>query len=1057
MTIYNYEKEADITSDYYPIHTHLCVEYSSHVYFVPFQNTSTIRKLDPSDGSSTLIVTEGGSITKFYLDRSGEKLYYYHEQSVFSYVDLTDDSITDLDDTLNAAEDLFIYDGSLFAVDTSQDDLTFYKYTPGSPGTWGAVGTIAEGATNYYDLGLLGGNDDPIDICWDGTYFYVTDLADAYVYKYNADLDTLVDSFDIGALGGNDTPYCICWDGTYFYVTDGDNYVYKYNAALNTLEDTFDIGALGGNDDPFGICWDGTYFYITDTDGYVYKYNAALDTLVDSFNLGALGGNSAPRGLRWDGTYFYITDAIDGYVYKYNAALDILIDAFDIGSLGGNGNVYSICWDGNFFYTTDFVDGYIYVYSSDLKTELGSMLYTAIIGDNAYIIYKYAIEAAKIYVKDLTDSSNPSLLETLDSTLIIPYLENQRGISVGSDNDTLYFVLKDTDDGLTYLCTYVITTDTFTQVGEYNVSLMLDRNTNTSNDPPFNLEKGFGLTVGTNSLSVYQISRTKGNLWKIADLKNNPDFTGHSIKGITDTYLITSDGSNSQVSTFQDFSNYIIEALIYHPERSYPTAELTYRADKLYLEDGMFLQMIGNVRVNGSTSVGVRFEGYIIAPADEDDESIYIKTVDLLNPVYYDLKNSYAGTLSAGSGDDWLDTIDDDFDYGTKGTYDAGTLSLPETVRNSGKDNQQFIDQLALGEGFTWRFRPTGELDWTNGADDSGLDYDQSTPIYDVEVTKKKIRPNSITVKGGYVNGSQVSSDTDHGQDLPDQQQYGKIPVEVNVAWISTTSLCNSYADAILALVNQEYIEVVFSVRDATNGFVPPGEEITLADSNKGITSAQFKINNVVFDDKTSIATYTVSSVVRWDENDLLFGFEQELSDQVDQLGTSVSGNITDISTNTSDISTNTSDIAALQSQAHEISPSIGVQGGGSDSSAYVTLSAVGHAARVSFIIGDDWDETEDITIIMACLCTSADASVVGQAYVATHPIDNSEGGTWNVENGTATSLDSTVANQLTNWTYTLSSGSWSKGDMVWCQFTLNEAARTVYFYKAAIVKFYKE
>jgi hypothetical protein len=893
MSVYGYEEKGDITDDWYPINTHLCIEHGGYVYFVPFQNTLTIRKLNPSDQTSSLIVTEGGAITKFYLDRTGEKLYYYHAQSTFSYVDLTDDSITDLDDTLNACEDLFIYDSSLFAVDTSQDDLTFYKYTAGAPGSWGAVGTIAEGKTNSFDIGALGGNDGPLTMTFDGTYFYIVDT-DGYIYKYNSALDTLVDSIDIGSIGaGNDVPKGITSDGTYFYVTDTDGYIYKYNSALDTLIGSFNIASLGGNDKPVGLIWKDPYFYVVDyDDAIVYKYPSDFSEITDSYNIGALGGNDEPNDIEWDGYFFYLIDVTDGYVYKYNEDLTILINSFNINALCGNNNPTGIAWDGNFFYTTDVIQAYVYKYNSDIITELGKILYTTIISNNAYLIYQYITGDCKVYVKDLDNSNNPTLLETISSDYIIPYLESQRGVSVSSDNDTLYFVLKDTTDGLTYLCTYAITADTFTVLGEYNVALMLDRNTDSSNDIPFNLEKGFGVEAGVNSLMAYQISRAGKSLYKIADLTTL--VADGTIVAITDTYLIIlRDDTTTELWKFQDMSDYIFgepfENGIIHAERDYPTAMLKYREDKYYLSEGMFVQIIGPVRVNGSTTaLGVQFEGYALKPEDEDDGSIVIKTVDLVNPSYFDLRNSYAGTLASGGFDDWLDTIVSSFNYIIKGTFDAATLTLEEYERDSEKSNAIFMDQGAIGEEFTWRIRPTGELDWTAGDDDSGLNYSQDTPIWDVEVSKKITVPNSITVKGGFFGGSQISSDSDHGQDLVSQQANGPIEEEFTFAWISSVATANLYADALLNTIGTVYTEVRFKVQDFTNGFVPSAEEITLEYTPKDITSAQYKINKVTYDFKNGIAEYIVSSIVRWDIEDLKGSHENELADQVVQINDNV-------------------------------------------------------------------------------------------------------------------------------------------------------------------------
>jgi len=556
---YNYAKNVDVTTDYYPVSPHLCIEVTGYIYFVPFQNTLTIRKLDISTGISTLIVTEVGSITKFWHDRPNNKLYYYQSQSIVSYVDLSNDTITDLNGTLSGVDDIFVYSNSVFAVDCSSDDLTFYKYTAGTPGSWGAVGTIAEGATNSYDIGALGGNDNPWGMCWDGTYFYICDYSDGYIYKYPSNFASLTASYDISTVssGANDNPTGLCWDGTFFYVTDPDDgCIYKYNAALNILVATYDIGALG-NDNPFGICWDGTYFYTVDyVTNTVYKYPSDFSSVLTSYDLSSY--ISSAISLFWDGTYFYITDDISTSIFKFNSDFSILVTTQNLGLLSNIGGASGFCIKDCIAYAVDSeIEGathYVYKFNSDLITELGNICYTTIIGTNAYLVYQYIGTSAKIYVKALGDSSNPVLLETLATTCIIPYLDAQRGIAVSSDNDTLSFVLKYSDDLKTYLCTYMISTDTFTKVCEYNISLMLERNCNSSNTPScFALEKAFG--VGSdNKLKIYQIASNRSHLYLISDLSGLAalvSYPNSEIKAITDTYLFLNKQADLEVWEYE--------------------------------------------------------------------------------------------------------------------------------------------------------------------------------------------------------------------------------------------------------------------------------------------------------------------------------------------------------------------------------------------------------------------------------------------------------------------------------------------------------------------------
>ena len=194
-------------------------------------------------------------------------------------------------------------------------------------------------------------NADGEGVCWDGTYFYVVDIVDNKIYKYNS---AWVIQANFALDGANNKPSGICWDGTYFYVTDWNilTKVYKYNSAF-ALQASF--GIIGVN--PGGICWDGTYFYIVEwvSQRKVYKYNAAF-AFQESFSVG-----STPWGIEWDGTYFYVTDYVNLLIRKYNANF-VLQDTISLDA--ANGRVNGIVSDGDHLYTIDRDDDVAYRYPS---------------------------------------------------------------------------------------------------------------------------------------------------------------------------------------------------------------------------------------------------------------------------------------------------------------------------------------------------------------------------------------------------------------------------------------------------------------------------------------------------------------------------------------------------------------------------------------------------------------------------------------------------------------------------------------------------------------------
>lgn len=912
MPLLGYEELGDIGSegsyeDYYPIHTHLCIQHSTYVYFVPFQNTKLILKLDTSDQSVSLITTETGAITKFYIDRTAERLYFVHSLNTVAYVDLSDDSISDdytttTDDpgTLGAIEDIIVYGSDLFIVDTSEDDLTFYKYDAVGE-EWDNVGTVAEGASNYYDIGALGGNDDPYSICFDGTYFYVVD-ADTYVYKYNSSFDTLVASYDIGALGGNDQAIGICFNGTNFFVTDTDGYVYKYPSDFSSVTDSYNVGGISGVGDIWGIEWSENYFYISDqTSAIIYKINADLDTLVATYNLNTLHSiSNAIYDLCWDGNYFYLVSA-GATFHQLNSDFSILIQSVTIGTLGGNDNPFGITWDDNFLYTTDIADAYVYKYWSEKANDMGRNTYTVIISDKAYVIYQYITGDCKIYVKDLDDTTNPSLLETFTTGLIIPYLENQRGVAVSNDNDTLYFVLKDTSDNKTYLCSYVISTDTFTKLSEYNIALMLDRNTNSSGNEAFDREKGFGLTVGTNSLMVYQIPLTyTGELWKIADLTNAGINTG-TIVAVTDTYLfIKETDGNIEIWEFKNIVNAGIQPELDWSIRNYPIMKLTYITSLLQLEENMVLYLRATFKGDSNKII---FIGRVKQPEDLNPNARYSKYVEVISLAQSDLEEQYPSASYSGRTDEQMEDIRAAYcNYIRSGSLDSDGEALGSITYRGGQKIKSIYNDYGAGDNKIWYLTPLLTLQYNDGDVDSNVDYAQSdgNKVGEVEKSFRALIYNEISVFGAFVSGTQVTSSTPAINQVS-QQAYGPVPKSITIPWLDTSGLCDTWASALLTLLSNSNTFIVFSVTDSTNGLLQVGETITFEFSPKGITSVQLIINRVIWDDRIGRATYFCSSALNYEAKDFDLLYEEKVEELLGGIapGVSVLNDISDVNINT--------------------------------------------------------------------------------------------------------------------------------------------------------------
>ena len=288
---------------------------------------------------------------------------------------------------------------------------------------------------------LNGANGDGMGVCWDGTFFYVVNITDAKVFKYNSAW-AYQTTFNLDALNGN--PQGITWDGTFFYVTDwADNKVYKYNTAF-VLQDSFAI--IGTN--AAGICFDGTYFYIIEwtSQKKVFKYNSAW-VLQGSFSVGP-----APWGIAWDGTYFYVNDWFFYKIYKYNTAF-VLQDEISFAPASNVGK--GIAWGGDYLYAIDRNDNVAYVYPNEWRKTIAGHRDCVILYDGmsetfaaAHLtgVIEYwirAIDAAdevKIILKDAT--GNACINIEIDSDKIIG--DGTDALDPALDN-TFYLISIDFD------------------------------------------------------------------------------------------------------------------------------------------------------------------------------------------------------------------------------------------------------------------------------------------------------------------------------------------------------------------------------------------------------------------------------------------------------------------------------------------------------------------------------------------------------------------------------------------------------------------------------------
>lgn len=143
-------------------------------------------------------------------------------------------------------------------------------------------------------------------------------------------------------------------------------------------------------------------------------------------------------------------------------------------------------------------------------------------GYNNYYFADPAYLRCSVVKYDNTGPTISILSPLTDAGYDIPDDENQKGCAFDND-DLIYLILKKSADSKNYLWKYSISGTSWIEICEYNIALMLDRNTASGI-----YEKAFHIT----NPYIYQIHRAYANLFKIGKTD-----TGDTLIGISDNFL----------------------------------------------------------------------------------------------------------------------------------------------------------------------------------------------------------------------------------------------------------------------------------------------------------------------------------------------------------------------------------------------------------------------------------------------------------------------------------------------------------------------------------------
>ncbi len=317
-----------------------------------------------------------------------------------------------------------------------------------------------------------------------------------------------------------------------YFVDSSDNTI-----LLKTDDEGLTVSTVVDRDRDIVYGWydrDNEYIWLVDDNG---------PTRVSTFYL-RLSDDTIPSF--WDYTLYYIP-------------VDVIIP----GYLNRIYYILKYYFVGNLYIAFDYWRAL-----GDWTTNMGSVLggaRTAEIGyftsDGAGIswcLFKWSNENVELWKVDYNGNSFTQLKDCGANTELPS--KNQRAIAYDG-NDILYFVLQDTSNSKYYLYSYVISTDTLTKGGVYNIALMLERNN--AGVFPSKTEKAFHITTQ----EIFKVKLPINNRVPQGLTKFSTINSSNTMVAITDSYLIDSE---AQLYKYVDVSSNLHELEIRHDTRSYP-------------------------------------------------------------------------------------------------------------------------------------------------------------------------------------------------------------------------------------------------------------------------------------------------------------------------------------------------------------------------------------------------------------------------------------------------------------------------------------------------------
>ncbi len=219
---------------------------------------------------------------------------------------------------------------------------------------------------------------------------------------------------------------------------------------------------------------------------------------------------------------------------------------------------------------------------ADCTYNLGPYSFVVIVGNIVYFtVDMIGCNYVGIMTYNHTTTTIIAPVEYTDAGYSHPSSRNQLSIAYDG-SDILYFIVKKDADSKNYLYSYVISTNTLTKLGEYNICLQLNRSTASGV-----MEKAFHLTEPR----VYQLHPyAKYQLYYVANLGS-----GNVIIAITDNFLMLNGG---EMYEYTDHANKMVKVEFVHEIQEASYGSLGVVRNEITIEKGMFTQIIGTFTTN---------------------------------------------------------------------------------------------------------------------------------------------------------------------------------------------------------------------------------------------------------------------------------------------------------------------------------------------------------------------------------------------------------------------------------------------------------------------------